>query len=112
MPPLFVAIFMHCILVRVLHKPLRYCRNLFMYFSEKYKINRYSILIFKAKMIVKNTIEFVEQKKYLEDKGNIDDQLQNLQNINQAIAHKTSKRVIPNSNNKSKSNSKKLSLNH
>ncbi|CAG8656738.1 16516_t:CDS:2 [Rhizophagus irregularis] len=66
----------------------------------------------KAKMIVKNTIEFVEQKKYLEDKGNIDDQLQNLQNINQAIAHKTSKRVIPNSNNKSKSNSKKLSLNH
>ncbi|EXX58412.1 hypothetical protein RirG_198250 [Rhizophagus irregularis DAOM 197198w] len=63
-------------------------------------------------MIVKNTIEFVEQKKYLEDKGNIDDQLQNLQNINQAIAHKTSKRVIPNSNNKSKSNSKKLSLNH
>lgn len=38
MPPLFVAIFMHCILVRVLHKPLRYCRNLFMYFSEKYKV--------------------------------------------------------------------------
>ncbi|CAG8698341.1 14789_t:CDS:10 [Funneliformis caledonium] len=38
------------------------------------------VLAWKAKMIVKGTIEFVEQKQYLEDEKNIDDQLQNLQN--------------------------------
>lgn len=31
-------------------------------------------------MIVKDTIEFVEQKQYLDDQENTNDQLQNLQN--------------------------------
>jgi hypothetical protein len=49
-----------------------------------------------SQMIVKDTIEFVEQKQYSEDEENTDDQIQNLQNscefspprkkINQAIA--------------------------
>ena len=77
-----------------------------------------------SQMIVKDTIEFVEQKQYSEDEENTDDQLQNLQNscefspprkkLNQAIAfdspsskNKTRKRISPNSNNKSKRNSKK-----
>ena len=48
-------------------------------------------------MIVKDTIEFVEQKQYLEDQENTNDQLQNLQNS----------WITTNSKNKSKSNSKK-----
>jgi hypothetical protein len=76
-------------------------------------------------MIVKDTIEFVEQKQYLEDQENTNDQLENLQNscefsppqkkINQVTAsdsprkNKPRKRITTNSNakNKSKSNSKK-----
>lgn len=73
-------------------------------------------------MIVKDTIEFVEQKQYLEDEEDTDDQLQNLQNscefspprkkVYQAIAsdspsskNKPRKRIT--FKNKSKSNSKR-----
>ncbi|CAG8765385.1 8_t:CDS:10, partial [Dentiscutata erythropus] len=38
------------------------------------------MLAWKAKMIVRDMIEFVEQKQYMEDKENLGDQLQNLQN--------------------------------
>lgn len=37
------------------------------------------MLAWKAKMIVKEMVEFVEKKQYTEDKENLDDQLQNLQ---------------------------------
>ncbi|CAG8704694.1 10222_t:CDS:2, partial [Funneliformis mosseae] len=39
------------------------------------------VLVWKMKMIVKDTFEFVEQKSYLEDQENTDDQLQNLQKV-------------------------------
>ncbi|GES83206.1 hypothetical protein GLOIN_2v1741550 [Rhizophagus clarus] len=75
------------------------------------------VLAWKAKMIVKDTIEFVEQKQYLENEEDTDDQLQSLQNscefspprkkVYQAIAsdspnkkNKPRKRII--SKNKSK----------
>ncbi|CAG8580840.1 6997_t:CDS:10, partial [Scutellospora calospora] len=38
------------------------------------------ILTWKAKMIVRDMIEFVEKKQYMEDKENLGNQLQNLQN--------------------------------
>ncbi|PKY26780.1 hypothetical protein RhiirB3_442216 [Rhizophagus irregularis] len=85
------------------------------------------MLAWKAKMIVKETIEFVEQKQYSENEEDTDDQLQNLQNscefspprkkINQVVAFdsprsksKTKKGITLNSNNKPKRNSKKWSL--
>ncbi|CAI2193362.1 12093_t:CDS:2 [Funneliformis geosporum] len=65
------------------------------------------MLAWKAKMIVKETIEFIEQKQYSDDEENTDDQLQNLQNscefspprkkINQVVAFDS-----PSSKNKTK----------
>ncbi|CAI2186908.1 17468_t:CDS:10 [Funneliformis geosporum] len=82
------------------------------------------MLAWKAKMIVKETIEFVEQKQYSKNEEDTDDQLQNLQNscefspprkkINQVVAFdspssksKTKKGITLNSNNKPERNSKK-----
>lgn len=82
------------------------------------------MLAWKAKMIVKETIEFFEQKQYSKNEEDTDDQLQNLQNscefspprkkINQVVAFdspssksKTKKGITLNSNNKPERNSKK-----